>query len=146
MKEVYIKNIDDTTLLSSTGDIGKYDKLHLKGKNLEVSDGYHTFDELYDHRITLFVELCRAQKTIDMVIDPKFVRWSREVWRSKLHHDGSYYEGWFIMGINKKEGLQITYHLPMSWWETTDFAETLEKAPEFDGHSPADVLERLKKL
>ena len=36
---------------------------------------------------------------------------------------------------------QITYHLPLSKWEETGFAETLEKAPEFDGHTPDDVLE-----
>lgn len=26
----------------------------------EVSDGYHTFNELYDHRIKLFITLCRV--------------------------------------------------------------------------------------
>jgi len=25
----------------------------------KISDGYHTFDELYDHRITLWIALCR---------------------------------------------------------------------------------------
>lgn len=24
----------------------------------EVSDGYHTFDELYEHRVALFIALC----------------------------------------------------------------------------------------
>ena len=31
-------------------------------------------------------------------------------------------------------------------WEETNFAKTLDKAPEFDGHTPADVLERIKSL
>ena len=26
---------------------------------VEASDGYHTFEELYDHRITLFIALCK---------------------------------------------------------------------------------------
>ncbi len=143
MKEVYIKNVDEFEIGQRfDGKQGNF-----KGKNLVVSDGFHTFDELYDHRITLFIELCKAQKMIDMVIDPtKHVRFSREVWRSKLHSDGSSFDGWFILGINKKEGMQITYHLPMSRWADTDFAQTLEKAPEWDGHSPADVLARLKVL
>jgi hypothetical protein len=26
----------------------------------DISDGYHTFKELYDHRVKLFVALCNA--------------------------------------------------------------------------------------
>ena len=28
-------------------------------KNGDISDGYHTFDELYEHRIALFITLAR---------------------------------------------------------------------------------------
>lgn len=103
-------------------------------------DGYHTFEELYDHRITLFITLCRV-----LISDQGGEHW-QPVWRSKLHHDSTSFEGWFIMGINKEKGEQISYHLPLSRWEETDFAETLEVAPEWDGHTSDDVLERLKKL
>lgn len=110
-------------------------KLNLQSieNDVEISDGYHTFDELYDHRITLYIALCRKIRDAD-------------VWRSKLHSDGSNYEGWFILGINKFEGNQITYHIPLERWIETDFAETLEQAPEFDGHTSQDVLERIKNL
>jgi hypothetical protein len=101
-----------------------------------TSDGYHTFAELYDHRITLFVALCR-------VIDH---RTGCRVWRSKLHSDGTSIDGWFVLGLDKEPGRQITYHLPMSWWSETDFAEDYACAPEFDHHSSADVLERLKAV
>jgi hypothetical protein len=37
-------------------------------------------------------------------------------------------------------------HNVISRWDETDFAETLDKAPEFDGHVPADVLDHLKAL
>ena len=67
------------------------------------------------------------------------------VWRSKAHSDGSVWDGWFVLGIFKETGRQITYHLPMSKWEECNFADTLDKAPVWDGHSPEDVLERLKK-
>jgi hypothetical protein len=103
----------------------------IKGDNLEVSDGYHTIGELYEHRINLFIALC------------KYVP-SR--WRSIKHSDGSSFDGWFIMGISTKDGKQITYHLPMSKWEDTSFATELDKAPEWDGHTSNDVLKRLLEL
>lgn len=106
----------------------------------EVSDGYHTIQELYDHRIALFIALCRAKT--NHFLDGQDVN----PWRSKLHSDGSSIPDWFILGIGRDKGEQITYHLPMSRWDETDFAETLDRAPEWDGHTSADVLERLKTL
>lgn len=121
-------------------------KLKLDLKSIEadvaISDGYHTFDELYDHRIILYIALCKA-----FYNDPQYQHGQKsEIWRSKLHSDGTSYDGWFILGIGKKEGRQITYHIPNEHWEETEFAETLEIAPEFDGHTSAGVLERIKNL
>jgi hypothetical protein len=116
-------------------------KLKLDLKSIEgevaISDGYHTFDELYDHRITLYIALCK-----ELAKNPL----TDNTWRSQLHADGSNYDGWFILGIFKEKGNQITYHIPNERWEETNFAKTLDKAPEFDGHTPADVLERIKSL
>ena len=66
-------------------------KLDLKSIEAEVSisDGYHTFDELYDHRITLYIALCKS-----MCGD--FGDW-RNVWRSQKHSDGTNYDGWFLL-------------------------------------------------
>lgn len=116
----------------------------LGDESMHVSDGYHTMDELYDHRIVLFITLCRTY--LRYRINQMGIHANGEVWRSKLHSDGSSFEGWFILGIKQKKGDQMTYHLPMSYWDRTEFAETLENAPEWDGHTPADVLERLKNL
>lgn len=106
-------------------------------------DGYHTFDELYDHRLTLFIALCKQIQNQPYNDDSRF--W---VWRSKNHSDGELAFGgeWFVLGIAKKQGEQITYHLPLSRWEETSFAETLDRAPEWDGHTSDDVLQRLKSL
>ncbi len=104
-------------------------------------DGYHTFDELYDHRITLYIALCKA--LLNKEVDRPFV------WRSNYHSDGKLCFGTgtqFIMGIGDKKGECITYHIPTERWHETDFAETLKKAPEWDGHSSDDVLERIKNL
>lgn len=114
----------------------------------DVSDGYHTIAELYDHRITLFIALCRSLESTHRAMN-----WQFEgevpgcpVWRSKTHSDGSVMDGWFIMGIKRQKGNQISYHLPMSHWDETNFAETFERAPEWDGHTSQDVLNRLKAL
>ena len=71
-----------------------------------------------------------------------------DVWRSKKHSDGELAFGgtWFVLGIGKENGKQMTYHLPIDRWDECGFAETLEQAPEFDGHSSDDVLKRLKNL
>lgn len=108
-----------------------------------ISDGYHTFGELYEHRVTLFIALCK------MAVD-----WSSElsrdkpyVWASKKHSDGTEWKGWFLMGIGDKKGEQITYHLPIEKFdECCVIAQVIEQAPDFDGHTSADVLERLAKL
>ena len=105
-------------------------------------DGYHTFGELYEHRIVLWIALCKI-----LYNDPQYQTGQKaDVWRSELHSDGTSFDGWFIMGIGRNKGEQITYHLPISKWEETEFAETREKAPEFDEHTSDDVLERIKNL
>ena len=106
----------------------------------KISDGYHTFDELYEHRIILFIALC---KQID---NQPYEGDEYKIWRSKLHSDNTMFDGWFVMGIGKEKGKQITYHLPIKKWEDIEFAETLEKAPEWDGHTSKDVLSRIAKL
>ena len=105
-----------------------------------ISDGYHTFGELYEHRIVLYIALCRVLR-----FDTE--KEHLQIFRTKLHSDGTGFEGWFVLGIvDMITGEQITYHLPNLKWELTAFAETLDKAPDFDGHSSQDVLDRISKL
>lgn len=113
------------------------DVLYINSEVGEVSDGYHTFNDLYSHRITLYIQLCKVLS--------KFCT-QYQVWRSKSHSDGTSLDGWFLLGINKNPREQITYHLPMNRWNDTYFAETLYQAPEFDGHTSQDVLLRLENL
>ena len=119
----------------------------MNGENIdkgEISDGYHTFNELYEHRHRLFIALCKA-----IFLDPQYQTGQKaNIWRSKRHSDGELAFGgtWFVLGIGEKSGEQITYHLPIEKWDETDVAMTLEKAPEFDGHTSNDVLERIKNL
>ena len=105
-----------------------------------VSDGYHTFGELYEHRIVLYIQLCKMHLKLE-----KLNQASIKVWKSKRHSDGSEWDGWFILGLGTVKGKQITYHLPISKWNDIQCIE-FTKAPTWDGHSSNDVLERLKKL
>lgn len=132
MEKVYkIRNADQVEQFKEHTTL--YTHALAKGtEKMEVSDGYHTMDELYEHRITLWIALCRLTSYIS--------------WRSKKHADGSEYEGWFVLGIGTEPGKQITYHLPMARWDDTAFAETRDAAPEFDGHTASDVLVRLNLL
>lgn len=100
-----------------------------------ISDGFHTFGELYAHRIELWIALCRVMN-----------RHEQAAWRSRLHSDGSAFDGWFVLGWRSEFGGQITYHLPSDRWEDCGFAETLDRAPEWDGHSSDDVLARIRSL
>lgn len=95
-----------------------------------ISDGYHTFNELYYHRMILFSVICNQNKL--------------RAWKSQLHYDRTMYEDYFIVGIETDKG-QATYHYHMKDWEHFKVLE-LDRAPEWDGHTSNDVLERLKSL
>ena len=96
-----------------------------------TSDGYHTFNELYDHRAKLFSVIVRSYSSL--------------CWKSKHHHDGTMYDGMFIVGIDTPEG-QATYHYDIDpYWDLFDCKE-LDSAPEWDGHTPQQAVERIRSL
>lgn len=100
----------------------------------QISDGYHTFDELYEHRHLLYLSLIASES-----------QHGTFAWKSKLHEDGSFYEGYFLAGLYLPYvDKYITYHLPMKYWDLCG-ASTLEKAYKWDGHTSNDVLNRLKE-
>ena len=106
---------------------------------VDYSDGYHTFTELYEHRVALWIALCRQIKAND--------RGYYHVFRTKLHQDGTGFPGWFLLCIEAIETEeQMSYHLPDSEWEKCGFATTYEQAPRYDGHTTQDVLKRLEGL
>ena len=104
-----------------------------------VSDWYHTFKELYAHRVALFIALCNTM----------MFHWNdvevTHVWKSKLHSDWTMFDGWFIAGIGTRKWETLTYHLPMEEWGNLKSYE-IEKAPEWDGHTSDDVLRLLRKV
>lgn len=97
----------------------------------QLTDGYHTMEELYDHRCALTAALTKALRA-----------WS---WRSKKHHpdDSPMFEGgYFVVGIDLPSGT-ITYHYKLRHWDKFAHVDELSHAPKWDGAPPADTVERL---
>lgn len=66
--------------------------------------------------------------------------------RSKICHDGSSIEGWFVVGTDLFGEGQISYFLPDSMWDLADFLQTRRIAPEWDGHTFDDISDRLRNI
>ena len=88
-----------------------------------VSDGYHTFNELYHHRMVLFSVICNTQR--------------ESAWKSWKHADGTMFNDYFIVGITTPKG-DYTYHYHKDFWGEFKVKE-LDNAPEWDGHKPNDI-------
>ncbi len=97
----------------------------------DTSDGYHTFNELYRHRAILFSVICNERPDV--------------AWKSKRHHDGTMYDGMFIVGIDTPEG-QATYHYDIEPYWNLFRVKELELAPEWDGHTPGEAIRRIGTL
>lgn len=95
----------------------------------DISDGYHTFSELYDHRCLLFLcWMCSDGCSGD-------VYWYEE-----------HYPGWDLVVYYEKNIGQISYHIPIKYRHITqklyngDISEY-----KYDGHTSEDVLKRLEE-
>lgn len=105
----------------------------------DISDGYHTFDELYEHRCLLYIAL------VQRLSKENHVYWVRE-----------HYEGWDILvaEIFEKQTPeqpymhgQISYHVPVKF--RPYYRRFLERDigdHAYDGHTSKDVLTRLEAL
>ena len=98
----------------------------------EVSDGFHTFNGLYEQRMILFAALVKAYKD--------------KAWKSYRHEDGEFCfgGGWFIVGIDTPEG-SYTYHYENKYWDMFDCMD-LPRGKHWDGHTEADAETRLMSL
>lgn len=100
-----------------------------------TSDGYHTFKELYEFRkaynVALFNEWGATGKCH-----------THKSWR---HNDGElcFGGGWFIVVAVLPQG-QISNHYEAKDWDLFTVPEVEKALFEFDGHTGADVVERLK--
>jgi len=101
------------------------------------SDGYHTFNELYEFR-----KLFNAVLFNEWALQKKY-----EVHKSWKHNDGElcFGGGWFIVVAVLPTG-QISNHYEAKDWELFKVPSLDTAAFPFDGHTGEDVLNRLKAL
>lgn len=99
-------------------------------KELTASDGYHTFDELYEHRILLFL---LAFKSGALKVG---------------HVVENHFEGWdLLVSYTPGQYNQISYHVPVSYrWAYKEAPRWTKEQQEkfYDGHDSTTVAQRLK--
>lgn len=101
----------------------------------DTSDGYHTFNELYEYRMLynalLFNELYRHHQNYN-------------VHKSWHHSDGerAFGGGWFVVVAQLPTG-QVTNHYEEKDWPLFDIEERV-RADKWDGHTPQEAAERLR--
>lgn len=124
-----------------------------------INDGYHTFGDLYNFRklynAALFNEWAtentheeearkghNAMMGDNQPFTPKY-----KVHKSIRHNDGElcFGGGWFIVVAVLPTG-QISNHYKIEDWDLFKIPETEKALYPFDGHTPEDVLIRLKTL
>ena len=119
MTDTEIKRIETICEVANIKDIG------------DLSDGYHTFNQLYHQRAVLFATIVNQNKD--------------KSWKSFKHSDGKYcFDSngeWFIVGIDTPEG-SYTYHYEKKYWDMFKCQE-LECSKEWDGHTEKDVIRLL---
>ena len=95
----------------------------------DLSDGFHTFRQLYYQRMILFATIVKQNKD--------------KAWKSLRHEDGElcFGGGWFIVGIDTPEG-SYAYHYEDNYYSLFD-CEELERSKHWDGHTEKDVTRLL---
>ena len=95
----------------------------------DLSDGFHTFRQLYYQRMMLFATIVKQNKD--------------KAWKSLRHEDGElcFGGGWFIVGIDTPEG-SYTYHYENKYFDLFD-CEILDYGKHWDGHTEKDVTRLL---
>ena len=119
--------IADTIIINKKEDIPKLTGDAVGG----CSDGYHTFDELYDYR---------------MLYNAMWVNEGNVVaTKSKKHSDGlDCFDGtWFVVTVELPEHGQVSNHYKLDHWDLFKIPE-VKKAPVWDGHDPEIALARMK--
>ena len=95
----------------------------------DLSDGFHTFRQLYYQRMMLFATIVKQNKD--------------KAWKSLRHEDGElcFGGGWFVVGIDTPEG-SYTYHYENKYFDLFD-CEILDYSKHWDGHTEKDVTRLL---
>lgn len=98
----------------------------------QVSDGYHTFAELYHYRMLYNALAANCMHTL-----------GNRVYKSWNHSDGKpcFDGGWFIVVLELPQG-QVTNHYKEEWWDLFNIP-SVERPSAYDGHTPQVAAARL---
>ena len=118
----------DTVTGKTFNSLGIVDKLN------EQQD---LIEELYDFRLTynalLFNEWAENQKY--------------EVYKSRRHNDGELcFDGEYFIVVARLPTGQVTNHYHIRHWDMFKINEYEKVNEDFDGHTPSDVITRLKQV
>ena len=113
--------------------LDEIERLRAEREKGEVSDGYHTHNELYHYRMLYNAHAARG-----------WVAQGLPVVKSWRHADGDlcFGGGWFIVTATLPTG-QVSNHYEEKHWDLFDVPEVV-LPPEWDGHTPEDVADRLE--
>lgn len=120
-------NSEDETKLDKA--LIKLDTINQQIKDGTLSDGYHTFNDLYFERMILTA-------TIVKLIPDK-------CWKTRFHEDGKpcFDGGWFLVTIETPAG-NYGYHYEEKYWDYFK-CEEIEKAKHWDGYTDKDNIRLL---
>ena len=104
-----------------------------------VTDGYHTFDELY-----------RIRKVYNaLLFNERSKQGLYGVHKSWKHEDGEWCFGkkheWFIVCAKLPSGI-ITNHYKAEDWDLFQIPEYEKSVFPYDGHTPQDTVDRMLEL
>lgn len=102
------------------------EKITIEADLSKVSDGYHTIQELYDHRCALFMAWMLSDGR------PGEFYWVPE-----------HFEGWDLLVCQLPTG-QISYHVPMSYrYYYKKEPQRAVEGHDWDGHTSSNVYNRI---
>lgn len=102
-----------------------------------ISDGNHTFEELYEFRLQYNAGLFNAWHKLHS-------EWGCH--KSKKHHDGKpCFDGqWFVVSAHIPGVGLVTNHYRLKDWDLFKIPEEDEERWAYDGTTSADVLKRME--
>lgn len=108
------------------------------GKASQISDGYHTFEQVYMYRMLYNAGMISLLDNNQLGI---------RIEKSKRHHDGElcFGGGYFIVTISGPFG-QISNHYKLEHWDLFACREVETPSEPWDGHTPDIAEERLRVL
>ena len=130
----FVGELEDGCNYISWSPIAEFESAYHEGDIGNASDGYHTFNELYEFR-----KMYNA-----MLFNEWGYTGSPKVHKSTRHSDGElcFGGGWFVVVAELPTG-QITNHYEMKDWNLFDVpCKCL--ADKWDGHTPQDTVDRMK--